>query len=223
MLKKLTITAAFLSILSGCTIQNSFPVEYHKKTIENVEVKNIDSIGVTQWRDKRNLATVKDELAEKAVMRMGPATIGMTSDGQEFVRVADFIRNAFINELQSLGVNAKKIDIIPASSDAKLLSNIAINNQVEMLISADLMSFDVNCHGAWTLDCNRNVSFSLSLVNKLGEELITRELFDATMANNEGMGVLHKTLLDQLTNEVMRSALKKAVIRTVEEINKQSK
>ena len=52
------------------------------------------------------------------------------------------------------------------------------------------------------------------------EELITRELFDATMANNEGMGVLHKTLLDQLTNEVMRSALKKAVIRTVEEINK---
>ena len=151
---------------------------------------------------------------------MGPATIGMTSDGQEFVRVADFIRNAFIDELQSLGVNAKKIDIIPASSEAKLLSNIAINNQVEMLISADLMSFDVNCHGAWTLDCNRNVSFSLSLVNKLGEELITRELFDATMANNEGMGVLHKTLLDQLTNEVMRSALKKAVIRTVEEINK---
>jgi len=61
MLKKLTITAAFLSILSGCTIQNSFPVEYHKKTIENVEVKNIDSIGVTQWRDKRNLATVKEQ------------------------------------------------------------------------------------------------------------------------------------------------------------------
>lgn len=220
MLRMLVATVvAVSSLLSGCTIQNSIPVEYHKKAISGGDVKNVSSVGVAKWSDKRNLASVKDVLAEKAVMRMGPATIGITNGGEEFVRVADFVRNNFIKELQSLGVNAKPIDVIPSSGNPALLSNIANNNDVEMLIAGDLLNFDVNCHGAWTLECSRNVSFSMTLVDKVGEQLITRELFDAAMANNEGMGVLHKTLLDQLTNQVMREALEKAVIRTVQELN----
>lgn len=217
----LSIIAA-ISMLSGCAVQNSIPVEYHNQAIEGVTVSNFDPVGVTQWNDQRSIASIKDDYSEKAVMRTGPATIGITHNGSEFVRVADFVRDNFIKELQSLGVNVKPIDIIPSSNSTSLLKGLAQNNEVNVIISGDLINFDFNCHGAMTLDCSRKVSISMSMVDQLGNELITRELFDSTMANNEGMGVLHKTVLDQMTNQVMREALKKAVIKTVQELNKKS-
>ncbi|QYK04937.1 hypothetical protein [Shewanella zhangzhouensis] len=219
MLTKNLFVFVFAAVISGCSIQNSIPVTYHKQPISGVKVDNTDSIGVTQWRDKRNIAGVKDKYSESAVIRMGGATIGMTHNGQKFVRVADFVRLNFIEELQSLGVNARTIEVMPASSDKELLANIAQNNNVKMVISADLMNFDFNCAGAWTLECTRSVSFSMSMVDKDGKEIITREVFDANMSNNEGMGVLHQTVLDQIANNVMREALKKAVIRTAQQLN----
>lgn len=222
MLKKITLAGFIIFSISGCTIRNSFPVEYNKNKIENMSVVNLDTIGVAKWQDKRNLASFNDELAEKAVMRMGPAIIGITNNGVEFVRVADFVRDNFIKELTSLGVNAKALDVTPSNSDATLLKNIAQNNNVKMIISADLLNFDIACSGTWTLDCSKNVSFSLSMVDDLGLQLITREIFNSSLSNNEGMGVLHSTLLDQITNDVMREALKKAVIKTIEQLNNKS-
>ena len=222
MLKKITLAGFIIFSISGCTIRNSFPVEYNKNKIENMSVVNLDTIGVAKWQDKRNLASFNDALAEKAVMRMGPAIIGITNNGVEFVRVADFVRDNFIKELTSLGVNAKALDVTPSNSDATLLKNIAQNNNVKMIISADLLNFDIACSGTWTLDCSKNVSFSLSMVDDLGLQLITREIFNSSLSNNEGMGVLHSTLLDQITNDVMREALKKAVIKTIEQLNNKS-
>ena len=222
MLKKIILLGILISITSGCTIRNSFPVEYKKNKIENITVLNLDSVGVTKWQDKRSLASFNDELAEKAVMRMGPAIIGITSDEVEFVRVADFVRDNFIKELTSLGVNAKALDVMPSNSDTNLLANIANNNNVKMIISADLLNFDINCSGTWTLECTRNVSFSMTMVDNSGNQLITRELFNSTFANNEGMAVLHPTLLEQIKNDVLREALKKAVIKTIEEVNKKA-
>lgn len=222
MLKKITLAGFIIFSISGCTIRNSFPVEYNKNKIENMSVVNLDTIGVAKWQDKRNLASFNDELAEKAVMRMGPAIIGITNNGVEFVRVADFVRDNFIKELTSLGVNAKALDVTPSNSDTTLLKNIAQNNNVKMIISADLLNFDIACSGTWSLDCSKNVSFSLSMVGDLGQQLITREIFNSSLSNNEGMGVLHSTLLDQITNDVMREALKKAVIKTIEQLNNKS-
>lgn len=215
------IFVLFLAIfVTGCSVKNSIPVEYHTKPLNIQNANNSNSVGITKWSDKRSVTSVKDPLSEKAVMRMGPATIGITNNGQEFVRVADFIRDNFIKELQSLGVNVKPIDLIPVSDDRDLLKNIANNNNVNFVISGELLNFDINCHGSWTLECTRNVNFVLTMVDKLGDKIITRELFSSVMANNEGMGVLHKTLLDQLTNEVLREALFKAISTTIKEINK---
>ena len=147
------------------------------------------------------------------------ATVGITDDDKEFVRVADYVRKNFIEELRSLGVNTKSIDLIPKSDDHELLTNLAKNNDVSYLISGQLLNFDVNCHGAWTLECSRNVSFSMSMIDSLGDELITREIYSAAFSNNEGMGVMHSTLLDQLTNQVLREALEKAVRKTIKELN----
>lgn len=210
----------FLAIfVSGCSVKNSIPVEYHTKTLNIQNAKNSSSVGITKWSDKRSVTSVKDPLSEKAVMRMGPATIGITNNGQEFVRVADFIRDNFIKELQSLGVNVNPIDLIPVSDEQDLLKNIANNNNVDYIISGELLNFDLSCHGSWTLECTRNVNFVLTMVDKSGDKVITRELFSSVLANNEGMGVLHETLLDQLTNQVLRDALSKAISRTIKEIN----
>ncbi len=207
------------TILSGCAVQTSHPVTYHSEDFTVEQSKNISTVGITKWKDNRNIAAIKDNYSETAVMRMGPATIGMTDEGKEFVRVADFVRKNFIDELKSLGVNTKSIDLVPSSDDAELLTNLAKNNDVSYLISGRLLNFDINCHGAWTLECSRNVSFSLSMVDSSGKELITRDIYSAVFANNEGMGVLHTTLLDQLTNQVLREALEKAVIKTIQELN----
>jgi len=207
------------TLLSGCAVQTSYPVTYHQEDFPVEQSKNLATVGITKWQDNRNIASIKDNYSETAVMRMGPATVGITDDDKEFVRVADYVRKNFIEELRSLGVNTKSIDLIPKSDDHELLTNLAKNNDVSYLISGQLLNFDVNCHGAWTLECSRNVSFSMSMIDSLGDELITREIYSAAFSNNEGMGVMHSTLLDQLTNQVLREALEKAVRKTIKELN----
>lgn len=214
------VTVIFAAVLmTGCAVNNSIPVEYRGHVSTDMTVTNTDSVGVTKWQDKRILAGGDDWLADKAVMRRGSATIGITSQGTDFVRVADFVRDNFIKELRAQGVNAKEIDVLPASNNAQLLKNIAFSNNVDFVVSGDLISFDVNCHGGWTLECSRKVAISLTMIDKSGKQIMIRELFDATMVNNEGGAVLHSTLLDQITNNVMKDALEKAIIRTIECIN----
>ena len=218
MIRKVTVVLAAL-FMTGCAVQNSIPVEYKGQIVTGLNVNNNESVGVTKWQDKRSLAGGSDQFAEKAVMRTGPATIGITSGGTEFIRIADFVRDNFIRQLQSQGVNAVKIDVLPASSNQQLLKNIAQSNDVDIILSGELLSFDMNCHGAWTLECSRKVAVSLTMIDKNGEQFMIRELFDASMINNEGGGVMHSTLLDQITNTVMKEALEKAIIRTIEAVN----
>lgn len=218
-MKKFALSICILLLLTGCAVQRSIPVEYRSENKVSHPVENLAPVLVTQWKDSRTIASANDKLADKAVIRMGAATFGISNNGNEFVRVADFVRDTFIQELRALGVNVKPLDIQPASTDFGLLANLARNNQAELIISGDLMAFDVNCHGFWTLECSRKVSLSLTLVDRGGNAWMIREVFDASMTNNEGLGVFHTTLLDQLTNEVLRKALSAAISRSLELIN----
>ncbi|MCG9106707.1 hypothetical protein LH433_08105 [Laribacter hongkongensis] len=220
-MKKLLSIIAITMLLTGCAIQRSFPVEYKQGENPHPPIQKNYLVGVTKWKDKRAVAQSNDNLGEKAVQRIGPATIGITSKGKDFVRVADFVRDAFIQELRAAGVNTKEINIIPTVNDINTLSKIAQNNNTDLTITADLLSFDINCNGAWTLDCSRKVAIMLNAVGKNGQPIITREIFDATYVNNEGAAVLHKTLLDQLTNQALQPVLEKSVDHTIEAINQQ--
>jgi hypothetical protein len=218
-MKYIALIAVTIATLSGCATKNAVPVEYRSGIVSKQAINNSASIGVAQWKDSRVLASGTDEFADKAVMRFGAATVGMKIKGKDFPRVADFVRDTFIQELAAQGANVKGIDILPASNEASLLGKIAQSNNVEYVIGGDLVAFDISCSGAWTLDCSRKVAITLSTVGKDGRMLMTRETFDSMKNNNEGMGVLHSTLLDQMANDVMRQALEKAINRTIESLN----
>lgn len=223
----LPILAAF--IVSGCSDMppRSIPVEYHNGNVQSLHVDNLSSVAVTQWKDSRILNTPSSDLGEKTVIRNSATGFGITSQGKEFVRVADFVRSAFVQELRAQGVNVKSLDIIPASSDSNVLENIAKNTQADLLISGDLMAFDVSCHGVWPspTGCQQKILISLNMIDQNGKALMVRELFESIAVNDKGelsLGVPDGTL-KEMTDDVLQKALGKAVKRTIDVINQAKK
>lgn len=218
-MKNFIMASIALAALAGCATKNAIPVEYRGGVVSKLPMTNSAPIGVTQWTDSRTIASSNDDMADRAVMKLGPHTIGIKSKGREFYRVADFVRDNFIQEMAAQGANIRPIEVNPSVNDFNILSKIAKSNQVDYIIGGDIGAFDVSCNGAWTLECSRKVSITISAITKDGAPIITRETFDATQSNNEGMGVMHSTVLDQITNNVMRQALEKAINRTIEVLN----
>ncbi len=209
------VTVLLLAVLiTGCAVNKPIPVEYRGHISTGLSVTNHNSVGVTKWQDKRAISGINEKLVS-----LGIISKEITIEGTK-VRIADFVRDNFIKELKAQGVNVKEIDILPASSDKQTLKNIAVNNNVNFILSSDLISFDVGFHGLWTLECSRKVAISITIIDENGNHIMLRELFDASMVNNEGMGILYSTMLDQITNKVMKDALEKAIIKTIKVLNK---
>ena len=222
-LKKLSICLIVALSLTGCAVKRSIPIEYRQGVVAKIPVTNTSPVGVPKWKDDRPIVVSESEIAEKTLFRNGPATIGITYKGQDYYRIADFVRDSFIQELAAQGANVKSIDTLPSTNNFGVLGNIAKSNGVDYVIGGDLNSLDFACSGAWTLECSRKANITLSMVDKDGKPAITREPFAGTMSNNEGIAVTYETAIQQLTGDVLKQALEKAINRTIEILNQSKK
>ena len=222
-MKKLSILLITALSLTGCAVKRSIPIEYRQGIVTKNPVINTAPVGIPKWKDDRPIVATGNEMVEKTILINGPATIGISYKGQDFYRIADFVRDTFVQELAAQGANVKSIDILPSTNTFSVLGNIAKSNDVDYIIGGDLNSLDFSCGGVWTLECSRKVSITLSMVDKDGEPAITREPFGGSMNNNEGIAITYPTAIQQLTGDVLKQALEKAINRTIEVLNQKKK
>ena len=106
MIRNLFVAGILLLLVGACSSpKQSIPVEYQKVSIDNIQPNGLISVGVLKWEDNRKFTQAKDQWTERAIWQYGGNVTGLTNNGIQFVRIADLVRDVYIQELKSLGMN----------------------------------------------------------------------------------------------------------------------
>lgn len=204
------ICVLFLFV-SGCT--RSLPLSYNKG-LDGVQVSVATNkkIGITKFKDARSNVVAGEEKSDSIIANQGPYRFGFTYSGREFFPVNSFVQDTFVEEFKTTGMNAKKIDIIPANQSIELLKNISMNESVDYVLAGEIINFEfVNEVGVWTVTSAQKVTLSLNLVSSDGKVIFSDSTFSDVNRENEGMAVLHTTNLEKLVNKVFKNVLVKVL------------
>jgi len=205
-----TIILGLLVLLSsGCT--KSIPMNYSEGIdIENINVTNEKSVGITKFIDNRSMSKSGNDKGESFIATQSPWQFGLTYESEKFCPVNKIVNRILFKEMMAAGFNVKNIDMVPSNLEKQTLVRISKNESVDYLLGGEILNFEfANDAGVWTVTSRQNVTLSLTLISSTGETIFTNSTFSDSNSKNEGMGILHSTNVNKLVNVVFKEVLKK--------------
>lgn len=189
-----SMAIAIALIANGCT--RSLAVNYNAGFPDTaaLQAKTKQKVAVLPFSDERSLVDKDDEKSKSYVGKQGVWKFGLGIDDKEYVPVASILQSLFVKEFNLSGYDAYAL----AKAD----------DQAAYVLSGKIVTFEFeNETGFVTVTSRRAVSLVLNLSKADGSKLLDNTLFIENDRENEGMGVLHSTNVDKLTNKALKKVI----------------
>ena len=201
-----------VALSTGCTTR-SFPGTYRGNLdLGGVSLPLDKTIGVARFKDMRPQANLGTDPSKSYIANMGVVKIGLTYNSRAYMPVDELLHDILISELTKLGATARRLDTGAPIVDERSLQAAGRSARVDYALGGQIMAFEFGASsGMWTVDGFQTVTLSVTMVKVNGPTLFANKLFTDSHRENEGMGVLHTTLIDKLLNIALKNTLRRLV------------